>query len=216
MIKDWDIYRYFKEDTLLYVGISYDALARQKQHMSNRNNKWKSIYDRMEREIFTGTRSELEQREKTIIQSENPVYNVTHVLSTEIKPKKITEKKPDVDYNLKIIDQELIPYYEQFMMVLEEDVNNVILYCSKSIGEKLIDYLSGFYCESAEASTNFITSMKFDKNICVFNTDKDIRKICIEARDNDDLWLEKNKDGWVFLNWLTEQDKFFPMWKKSA
>jgi len=216
MIKDWDIYRYYKQDTLLYVGISYDALVRQKQHMSNHNNKWKSIYDRMDREIFTGTRSELEQREKLIIQSEHPVYNVTHVLSTTIKPKKIKEKSQDVADNVKIIEEELIPYYEKFMMALEENVDNVILYCSKSIAEKLSHYLSGFYCENAQASTNFITSIKFDKDICIFNTDKDIRKICIEARDNDDLWLEKNKDGWVFLDWLTEQDKFFPMWKKSA
>ena len=74
MIKEWEIYRYWNIDNeLLYIGISYDAYVRHKQHMIKENNVWKNLYVRHEREKFTGTRKELEVREKFLIKTEKPI-----------------------------------------------------------------------------------------------------------------------------------------------
>ena len=74
------VYRAFDiDDYLLYIGISDDLGSRLRRH--DKDSRWfDEVTDggRLEFEWVWGTRREIEQYEKELIQSEQPLYNVTH------------------------------------------------------------------------------------------------------------------------------------------
>ena len=71
-----DLYRYFDaEGRLLYVGISFSAIARAAQHREDKG--WWQDVARMHVEHLP-TRSEAVAAERQAIQSEQPLHNVMH------------------------------------------------------------------------------------------------------------------------------------------
>lgn len=71
-----DLYRYFDaEGQLLYVGISFSAIARASQHRKEKG--WWTEFTNMTVERFD-TRSQAEAAEIEAIKSESPVHNVIH------------------------------------------------------------------------------------------------------------------------------------------
>lgn len=71
-----DLYRFYdKNDVLLYVGISYNALIRLNHH--KKHACWTGEYANMTREIFDNRDSALEAEKKAIIY-EKPLYNIVY------------------------------------------------------------------------------------------------------------------------------------------
>ena len=71
-----DLYRFFDaNDRLLYVGISFSAVARASQHRSEKD--WWSDVARMDVEHLP-SRAAAEQAERDAIRAESPLHNVVH------------------------------------------------------------------------------------------------------------------------------------------
>lgn len=80
-----DLYRYFDADgRLLYVGISFSAVARAAQHRQDKT--WWTEFTRMEVERFSTRRAALDA-ELAAIRNENPVHNV--IGRQQAVPKKV-------------------------------------------------------------------------------------------------------------------------------
>lgn len=216
MIRDWDIYSYYDgTGVCLYIGISGDALERQKQHLRNADNKWKSLYTRMEREVFNGTRKELEEREKCRIKNEKPIYNVTHnyIEKENDKVEPVVRTKQIFD-RFKILSQECIPYYKQFISLMTPDSDIVSFKCPESIGHELFSKILGFKTKCGLGSIHLISSHAYTKgenNISEFKLHKEQKQWCILARDNNDIWFE-NVNNLPFYGRYNE--KLIPYWKK--
>lgn len=74
-----DLYRYFDNNgRLLYVGISFSAIARACQHKSN--SDWFGSISHMTVEKYQ-TREDASKAEIEAIQNEKPIYNKTFVKS---------------------------------------------------------------------------------------------------------------------------------------
>ena len=221
MIKEWEIYRYWNIDNeLLYIGISYDAYVRHKQHMIKENNVWKNLYVRHEREKFTGTRKELEVREKFLIKTEKPIYNVTHntkkepILNIKKEPISNTKKKNSYDNNVEILSEELMPYYEKFMSLLEYDKDYVEIEMPKHLSDELWDKLRGFSSIGTKGCSYIaITTSRSGKcNIddlfgkYKFSTYGITKHWCISARDNNDILFNYTKC-------YEDEHEYVPIWK---
>lgn len=80
LYRHWD-----KEGNLLYVGISYNTLARLKQH--KRDSQWQQLVTTITIENFA-TRKEAEAAEFKAIRIERPIYNVVGTARSDTKPSK--------------------------------------------------------------------------------------------------------------------------------
>ena len=69
------LYRFYNEETLLYIGITANPGRRIKEH--KRDKGWWEGITRITLQHF-GSREELAVAEVTAIQSEGPLHNVTH------------------------------------------------------------------------------------------------------------------------------------------
>lgn len=76
------LYRHFSKDgTLLYVGISLNALLRQHAHKTGRS-PWYQQIAKIEIENFSSKKAALEA-EKKAIKNDKPLYNVIHNIDSE-------------------------------------------------------------------------------------------------------------------------------------
>jgi prophage regulatory protein len=76
-----DLYRaYSSDDTLLYVGISYDAISRLRQH--GKAADWVEQVHRVTIERFE-TRERALAAERFAIQTERPLHNIIHNVDLE-------------------------------------------------------------------------------------------------------------------------------------
>lgn len=75
------LYRYWRDDTLLYVGRTSQPANRNRQH--ELKSEWWELADKVTFEHFA-TQDELERAEQRAIVRERPLYNVHHnVLNTD-------------------------------------------------------------------------------------------------------------------------------------
>jgi predicted GIY-YIG superfamily endonuclease len=76
-VKSEQLYRLFDADgTLLYIGISYSAIARFAQHKADK--PWIGDVCRIEIETHDVSRAEILEIERQAIISERPLHNVVH------------------------------------------------------------------------------------------------------------------------------------------
>lgn len=91
------LYRFWQEETLLYIGISQSFLSRMDQHYSTK--EWFKYITNITLEHFP-TRFAVEQAEKSAIKKEAPLFNLVHnTKNLKGKPQieKLTNLLP-VDY----------------------------------------------------------------------------------------------------------------------
>jgi hypothetical protein len=135
------LYRHFdKEGTLLYIGISYNALCRLTQH--KRTAHWFKDITNITIEPFE-TRKEVEEAELQAIRLEKPKHNIQGVSKTSTDGVLLKWRKPK--YLIKgkrLLPKYLIPLYLNLLKVLVPDKTWYVLECPKKDLDTLQNLMS--------------------------------------------------------------------------
>jgi predicted GIY-YIG superfamily endonuclease len=186
------LYRHFdKDNVLLYVGISYNALARLNQH-KNKAHWFKDITN-ITIEPFE-TRKEVEEAELQAIRLEKPKHNIQGVSKTSADGVLLKWRKPK--YLIKgkrLLPKYLIPLYLKILKALEPDKTWYDLVVSYEDLKALKNLMSfRFNKEGNYGVVNIIMAV-----VCEGLLTKKVeiselaRATLIQARDAGDTYIEK-------------------------
>ena len=186
------LYRHFdKDNVLLYIGISYNALARLNQHKSKAY--WFKDIANVTIEQFE-TRKGVEEAELQAIRLEKPKHNIQGVLHTTPEGIVLKWKKPK--YLIKgkrLLPRHLVTLYLNILEALEPDKTWYNLVVSYKDLKALQNIISFSFCKGgSQGSLGIVTSIITDglltKKVEMWESARDM---LIQARDTGDTFVDK-------------------------